>query len=658
MLSAKPLVIHNPNHHTMHNSLFGYLDLKIHESIRNNKFERIIVTGDYQRNYGISLLEKSNKRFNWQRPTIVEKETTLYVCCFPGYDYVKHYASLIATYLALHDKEWNKVHYQLPDETTCWQALINVKVLDIPLGDIAILGSGLEFLSNTCKKSWQRKGAFSWKQETMDNQKIVYIGFTYSYWGDISGRIVTYLAQKGFKKILYIGKLGTLIPDIPPNVHLATGNCSYIEGELIHWENLFDFAHMLPEVIFGDHVSCPSTIYETKEWLKKHKEYHFVDPEIGHIARAARSSGINFSYLHIISDNIVTKYTEDLSNERQISIVNKRNNLLRIIKKALSHLLTAQKILVLFLVFSTFSMEQSTANYIEVLPIDVLIEHILQPLILQEKSPEKAVHALYGVIRAYKKIYNNKSLHEHIIKLIHQRFEDDVCLITTLFNTPAGDEWFSKTTAQLPNYITTEEEFNKGIDIFFPKRTFTIPLPLVCQIEMMQTLLKRYCSSPKFMRNETQSLPLILNMLGPIKDSDHQQHIPNINNYPKMLRTPYHIIGYYKALKGDLTRITFDSDEILGISTLPNTTIRAYISALKAKANTYDIMEGTPLHTTVKFKNVRTTRILLEEFGADAKAIDKNGTTPLSLARDHTTTEILPLLLQHTKKTRVSKKKS
>ena len=76
----------------------------------------------------------------------------------------------------------------------------------------------------------------------------------------------------------------------------------------------------------------PSIIQETKGWVDENKDLvDFVDPEIGHMARAANERGITFSYMHIISDNLSRKFDEDLSNERKQEILIKRKSLIRTI---------------------------------------------------------------------------------------------------------------------------------------------------------------------------------------------------------------------------------------------------------------------------------------------------------------------------------------
>ena len=91
--------------HTMGLSLSEYLRMKVHPLIQNIDWSRIIVKGEYQRDPSVVRIasnEKTDKPFNWQRPTVSVLDTrTLQVHVFPGIDYVQHYAAILATYLAL-----------------------------------------------------------------------------------------------------------------------------------------------------------------------------------------------------------------------------------------------------------------------------------------------------------------------------------------------------------------------------------------------------------------------------------------------------------------------------------------------------------------------------------------------------------------------------
>src|SRR5262245_44950317 len=100
-------IIFDPYEHTMENSLYGYLALKINERIQEKEYTNIWVIGDDSREESdVSRYEKRDKMFNWQRPTAKIIGHDLYIKCFPGRDYVRHYAAIIATYHAINHKRW------------------------------------------------------------------------------------------------------------------------------------------------------------------------------------------------------------------------------------------------------------------------------------------------------------------------------------------------------------------------------------------------------------------------------------------------------------------------------------------------------------------------------------------------------------------------
>jgi hypothetical protein len=82
----------------MRDSLFDYIDMKIHPLLKEREYKNIWVIGNPDRSSGISKYEKQGKLFNWQRPTAEIQGDDLYIRVFPGREYVKHYATLIATY--------------------------------------------------------------------------------------------------------------------------------------------------------------------------------------------------------------------------------------------------------------------------------------------------------------------------------------------------------------------------------------------------------------------------------------------------------------------------------------------------------------------------------------------------------------------------------
>ncbi|MBU2633915.1 MAG: hypothetical protein KJ674_01595 [Nanoarchaeota archaeon] len=326
----RPNLIRNVYDHTMENYIYKYLKIKMHHYILERDFDNIFVIGIYDRNVSISKYEKKGKLFNWQRPTAEIKNNTLYIKCPSGSDYVMHYASLIATYLAVNNRKFDHVFYNNPSIKENENLILNSNLKEIKPKEIVVIGYGLEAIAG--RKNWLGKGSFLYKNSIDKN--VTFIGCKHSIWGDIAGRVTSFLANLGVKTVIYIGKLGSINPDYNPNESLATGNVSLLNGKFIVWDNLFNKIKD-PILKRGNHYTSSSTILETKEWIKKNSNFDFVDPEIGYMAKAANESGINFSYLHIISSNLSQIHHENLSNERSQTILNKRKNLLLKIRNIL-----------------------------------------------------------------------------------------------------------------------------------------------------------------------------------------------------------------------------------------------------------------------------------------------------------------------------------
>ena len=316
----------DPAHHTMGAALLPYLELKVHHLIQERDWNRITVVGQYDRSCVISDLEKTDKAFNWQRPTAEVSGRELIIKCFPGRDYVYHYALVIATYLALSDRWRDQVCFEFPNPDTCDAAAASVS-LDTSNSEVVVVGWGVTQLAGP--DGWTTASGHAWKQTMIGGVRITFVGFLHSIWGEVAGRIVTRLAQLGARRVLYIGKVGTLEPELDPNTVLATGNSSLLRGRSIAWDDFFGGEAVSdPAVVEGKHVTSPSTLLETRDWLSEHRGYSFVDPEIGQMGAAASRAGVPFGYLHIVSNNLARPRQEDLSNERQPLVLQRRARLL------------------------------------------------------------------------------------------------------------------------------------------------------------------------------------------------------------------------------------------------------------------------------------------------------------------------------------------
>lgn len=321
----------NPLEHSMGSSLKRYLEIKVHPLFYGRNFDKIIVRNNFDRKSGISNKEKSNKLFNYIRPTAAIEDSTLYINCFPGIDYVFHYGNILKSYASLTNRSIDVIPC-LPTDEECWNVISESELKYVPKVHTVIMGyvEGLQWISD--EFNWNEVGFYAWKNVSLATNKAILLGCKHTYWGEIAGRIVSYLALNGVKRIIYSGKLGTLKSNIEPNISIATGNTSILpNGEIIRWNNIFDnIVDTNTRVYRGIHITVPSVLQETTLWLDQNiNNADFVDPEIGHMALAALNNNIQFSYFHVVSDNLSKKYEADLSNERQRGVIEKREELYR-----------------------------------------------------------------------------------------------------------------------------------------------------------------------------------------------------------------------------------------------------------------------------------------------------------------------------------------
>ncbi len=334
----KPFYIRDVNEHTMGNSLYRYIDIKLHHLVTSCSYKNILVVGEYDRLASISIKEKTDKLVNWQRPSAEKRGDTLIIKCFPGVDYVKHYAALIATHLALEGKNPEIVSYILPKPESCIKALIKAGLNNIFTPKLIILGKVEDCLEIVASSYWSQNDGYIWCSSK--NRYFALLGCKFSFWGDIGYHLISILASRGCEAFIFLGKLGSLSPNLIPNILLATGNESVLDGKRISWHNMLsNNINDEDSVIYGSHYTLSSVILETKDWLRNNDKYDFVDPEIGHMAKAANEKKCGFSYLHIISDNLAEKYNEDLSNERMFSVIKKRKAAQKKINNILSSFL-------------------------------------------------------------------------------------------------------------------------------------------------------------------------------------------------------------------------------------------------------------------------------------------------------------------------------
>jgi hypothetical protein len=322
----------DPSGHTMGDRLGDYVLPKVPAGLTG----RVLVTTGSDLEDFASIGKHEGKVFNWRRPRFCWDGQQTICTTVPGRDYAYHYACLVATACRLRG-QGATVMVELPAPTDAGVFLGSLLPVDLPTGDALIVGY-IEHLFRFSRSPWTVNSGFGWSVVNLAGKQLVLLGCEFSYWGDLAGALVTVLAARGVPRIVYIGKLGALDPARPPNRFSATGSCSLFEGRLIEWDSrLVEHAASFEEVLTKQvHATVPSLLDETLAWYAALKgQIDLVDPEIGHMAMAAIAAGIEFDYLHIISDNLGGGYPHGLYRERCLAVTAKRAQRVAVIEEVL-----------------------------------------------------------------------------------------------------------------------------------------------------------------------------------------------------------------------------------------------------------------------------------------------------------------------------------
>lgn len=342
-LSSNTEYLHNfpisAEHHSMGKHLDKYVDMKMHHILTDylGDIRNVVVVPIYDRGTLVSKKEKNDKLFNYKRPTTFYENGTLYLACFPSADYILHYSLLVGSYLERHSPE-TKVSYYLPGENGTLKTIESTLAGDIPKSDIVVYGN-VDKLPMLSDVKWMKRGEMSFHEYKKNNGKsILFIGCEYSVWGNAAASFLKVIHQRTqCHTFIYVGKLGTFIDTIIPNTSIAVMDESIVNGDTVHWKNLFK-THS-DTFVSGKHYTLPSVMQESNAFVQSvESEYSFVDPEVGYFAQEASNLGIQFSQLHIVSDNVKKIHEENLSNERKNDIVEKRKRLWKLIEEELLRL--------------------------------------------------------------------------------------------------------------------------------------------------------------------------------------------------------------------------------------------------------------------------------------------------------------------------------
>lgn len=357
--------------------LIDYLEPKIHHLLKRDSWKRVFVVGCYARG-GKNIPSHSERRgrgFNWQRPTAeIIDDDTIRINCFPSENYVRHHAGLISRYFKLQGSKrppptifislWSD-HLDEPlgdialrnnylpqldaSQSDAYQVFCNSNLSELGETDIVILG-----YLDTCPDRVIEKNPFfqrikindegkmfSWhKYTTRNGTTVAYLGCAHALWGQCVGHLVSRLKELcRVEHIVYVGKAGSLDDAIPSNEYLATGDLCDVDASLKEGfrtlkMNGINFSS--DSVQTGGLVTVASPLCEDENWFQRCKgEYRWVDCETAYMAFAAHAYGVDFAYLHVVSDNLGKQYSENLANEDDEVVQKKRAKLFEDIDRLL-----------------------------------------------------------------------------------------------------------------------------------------------------------------------------------------------------------------------------------------------------------------------------------------------------------------------------------
>ena len=330
-----------PDEHTMGRRLADYVLPKVPTERLTTAHGRAWVYP----NRGLSFLlggdKRQGKRFNWRRPYLTTVGDTLHCVAPPGHDYIHHYAELLRSACLMAGLPEGRVNVEPPTEGHGRAFIERWLPSELPAADLVVLGYVEALWKN--RGGWTHRPGFGWRTVRVGTATVLMLGCEFSFWGDLAGDLVSVLAQRTRTAgVVYVGKLGGLQPDMVPNTLVVTGTTTRLHDRPLAWNSFLDLTRaprsVRPEV---RHATLASVLDETRTWLETHRaDIDVVDPEIGHMARAATEGGVGFAYLHIVTDNLNGTHTHGLYAERSTPVTARRRRCLRDIETILTRSLT------------------------------------------------------------------------------------------------------------------------------------------------------------------------------------------------------------------------------------------------------------------------------------------------------------------------------
>lgn len=344
-----PLV--DQKEHSMSHALPSYVKQKIPTDLIKEAVDQrysiyiigstpAILRSDYFKNSTLKFgeavveLQKKNKEENFRRPAYYknDKEKLLLVSVMSGKDYIKQYTAMISYYIKFDlDKDPDQfirviTFPLLENEVDFWTHLDEKFV---KAGDVVLIGNVSDFFNHLkeqkhfCQIVEENENCYYKSSRVKVGDKTInFLRAKFSFWGNMSTKLVDKMMSLGAKEIVYLSKIATL--ESPSQIYqkiYSPTQFSILENHKV--EIVGDVSNGIvkkcPKLATGRHISLSTVMeqdYETSAIA--HAFASSLDLEVSKIAKTisaynqTHEKQVIFSPIHWATDYIRTKKESEL----------------------------------------------------------------------------------------------------------------------------------------------------------------------------------------------------------------------------------------------------------------------------------------------------------------------------------------------------------
>lgn len=279
----------------------------------------------------------SSKKFNFIRPEFYENKDSFVAFIPCGKDYLQHYSSLLIYFLDTLTTRWSDYttifRYPYAENSIhIWSQLDSNFIKE---GDRVIIGYVeelekyiTEMYPDLIVETFENK---FYKSTRIISKNINFLGVKYSFWGNMSAKLVNRFCNLGASEIIYFGKLGTL----------ESPNCIYnkiyspTSYSVVYHDKIVSIIDDLPNQLSvflpptGMHTSVPTIMEE--DYLQRDLldilKSESMDNEISQIAYTIKKFNLdNQKQVKYSCCHFATDYIRQLENQNEITEYDLSNN--------------------------------------------------------------------------------------------------------------------------------------------------------------------------------------------------------------------------------------------------------------------------------------------------------------------------------------------